>query len=129
ATAISNTYTDTGVINGTTYYYTVAAVNAVGTGAQSGEANATPQPAATAPSAPQALTATGSNQAVALSWTPPASNGGAAVTSYNVYRATTPGGEGATPVATGVTTTSYTDNGRTNGTTYYYTVAAVNAVG
>jgi fibronectin type 3 domain-containing protein len=129
ATAVSSTYTDSAATNGTKYYYTVAAVNAVGTGPQSGEANATPQAAATVPSAPQGLTATGSNQAVQLSWSAPASNGGATVTSYNVYRSTTAGGEGSTPVATGVTGTSYTDNPLTNGTTYYYTVAAVNAVG
>jgi fibronectin type 3 domain-containing protein len=129
STAISNTYTDTGLTNGTTYYYTVAAVNAVGTGSQSGEANATPQPAATVPSAPQGLTAIGSNQAVQISWSAPASNGGAAVSSYNVYRSTTPGAEGNTPVAAGVTGTSFVDSPLTNGTTYYYTVAAVNAVG
>jgi len=129
ATAVSSTYTDANVANGTTYYYTVAAVNAVGTSQQSGEASATPQAAATVPSAPQNLTATGSNQAVQLSWSAPASTGGAAVTSYNVYRSTTAGSEGSTPVATGVTGTSYTDNPLTNGTTYYYTVAAVNAIG
>jgi predicted phage tail protein len=127
-TAVSSTYTDTAVSNATTYYYTVAAVNSVGTGPQSGEANATPQPAATPPSAPQGLTATASNQAVQLSWTAPASNGGAAVTSYNIYRSTTAGGEGNTPVATGVTATNFVDSPLTNGTTYYYTVAAVNAV-
>ena len=129
ATSVTSSFTDSSVTNGTTYYYTVAAVNAVGTGPQSAEANATPQPAATVPTAPQALTATGSNGAVQLSWSAPASNGGAAVTSYNVYRSTTAGGEGSTPVATGVTGTSYADSPLTNGTTYYYTVAAVNAVG
>jgi predicted phage tail protein len=127
ATGLTTTnYTDSAVTNGTTYYYTVAAVNAVGTGPQSGEANATPQ---TVASSPQGLTATASNKAVQLSWSAPASNGGAAVTSYNVYRSTTTGAEGSTPIKTGVTTTSFTDNGLTNGTTYYYTVAAVNAVG
>ena len=129
ATSVSSTFTDTAVTNGTKYYYTVAAVNAVGTGPQSGEANATPQPAATVPSAPQGLTATGSNGAVQVSWSAPASNGGSAVTSYNVYRGTSVGGEGSTPVATGVTGTSFTDSPLTNGTTYYYKVAAVNAVG
>jgi fibronectin type 3 domain-containing protein len=59
----------------------------------------------------------------------PASNGGAPVTGYNVYRGTTPGGEQATPVATNVATTSFTDTGLTNGTTYYYKVAAVNSAG
>jgi len=129
ATATSSTYTDTAVTNGTTYYYRVAAVNAVGRSQQSAEASATPQPTVTAPSAPQGLAATGSNQAVQLSWSAPASNGGAAVTSYNVYRSTTAGGEGSTPVATGVTTTNFSDSPLNNGTTYYYTVAAVNVAG
>jgi fibronectin type 3 domain-containing protein len=129
ATAVSSTYTDPAATNGIKYYYTVAAVNGVGAGPQSSEANATPQAAVTVPSAPQGLTATGSNTAVQLSWSAPASNGSAAVTSYNIYRSTTTGGEGTTPVATAVTGTSFTDSPLTNGTTYYYTVAAVNGVG
>ena len=129
ATAVSSTYTDSAATNGTKYYYTVAAVNGAGAGPQSGEANATPQAAVTVPSAPQGLTATGSNGAVQLAWSAPAANGGAAVTSYNIYRSTTTGGEGTAPVATGVTGMSFTDTGLTNGTTYYYTVAAVNSAG
>jgi fibronectin type 3 domain-containing protein len=125
----SNSFTDSGLTNGTTYYYKVAAVNAAGTSPQSGEVSATPQPAVTVPSAPQSLAATGGNGAVQLSWTAPASTGGAAVTGYNVYRGTSAGGEAATPVATNVTTTSFIDNPLTNGTTYYYTVKAVNSAG
>src|SRR5690242_2802470 len=82
-----------------------------------------------APSAPQSLAAKAGDGSVSLTWTPPASNGGAAVSGYNIYRSTSPGGEGSTPVKTGVTTTSFTDTGLTNGTTYYYTVAAVNSAG
>jgi titin len=122
-------FTDTGVTNGTTYYYKVTAVNAVGQSPQSGEASATPQAPATVPTAPQGLTAAGGNGTVKLSWSAPASNGGAAVNGYDVYRGTSAGGESATPVATNVTGTSFTDTGVTNGTTYYYTVTAVNAVG
>jgi hypothetical protein len=73
---------------------------------------------------PTGLTATAGNAQATLSWT--ASTG---ATSYNVYRGTTSGGEAGTPVATGVTTTSYTDTGLTNGVTYYYKVAAVSAGG
>ena len=116
--------------NGTTYYYTVAAVNSAGVSPQSGEASATPVAMqATAPSAPQSLTATGGSGSVSLSWATPSSNGGAPITGYDVYRGTSAGGESATPVVTNVTGTSFTDTGLTNGTTYYYTVAAVNAVG
>ena len=82
----------------------------------------------TPPSAPQGLSATAANATVTLSWSPPANPGSAPVTSYNVYRGTSPGGEAAGPIATGVTTTSFTDPSLANGTTYSYTVTAVNAV-
>ena len=123
-------FTDTGLTNGTTYYYTVKAVNSAGTSAASNEASATPAAVtATVPTAPQSLAATGGNGSVSLSWSAPSSNGGSPITGYNVYRSTTPGGEGSTPLKTNVTGTSFTDTDLTNGTKYYYTVAAVNAVG
>ncbi len=118
-------YSDTGLTNGTTYYYKLAAVNARGTGALSAEVSATPQAGAPpAPPAPTRLTATAGNTSVALSWAP--STG---ATSYNIYRGITPGGESATPIAARVTATRYVNTGLTNGTTYYYRVAAVNAGG
>ena len=76
-----------------------------------------------APGTPSGLSATGGNSQVALTWT--AVSG---ATSYNIYRSTTSGGEGTTAVATS-STASYTNTGLTNGTTYYYKVAAVNASG
>ncbi|MGO8673184.1 MAG: choice-of-anchor tandem repeat GloVer-containing protein, partial [Capsulimonadaceae bacterium] len=121
-TTTGTTYTDTGLTNLTTYYYKVAAVNGGGTSAQSNEASATPVP--TIPLAPTGLTATAGNSQVALSWT--ASTG---ATTYNVYRGTATGGESATAIATGITGTSYTNTGLTNGTTYFYKVAAVNGGG
>jgi cellulose 1,4-beta-cellobiosidase len=77
-----------------------------------------------APAAPAGLAATAGNAQVTLSWT--ASSG---ATSYNVYRGTATGAEGASSIATGITATTYTNTGLTNGTTYYYKVAAVNGVG
>ncbi len=82
-------------------------------------------PAATvAPAAPAGLTATGGNAQVTLNWT--ASTG---ATSYDIFRGTSAGGEGTTPLATGVTSATYVDKSVTNGTTYYYEIEAVNGVG
>jgi hypothetical protein len=120
----STSYTNTGLTNGTTYYYKVAAVNTAGTSGQSTEASATPAGTVSIPPTPSGLTATAGNGQVSLSW-----QGSSGATSYNVYRSTSSGGEGSTPVASGVTTTTYTNTGLTNGTTYYYKVAAVNNAG
>jgi glycosyl hydrolase family 44 len=72
------------------------------------------------------LTATGGNGEVTLSW-----NAYPGATSYNVARSTTSGGAcpaGCNYINTSnsnpTTTTSYTDAGVTNGTTYYYLVNA-----
>ena len=74
------------------------------------------------PPAPTGLTATAGNAQVSLSWS--ASSG---ATSYNVMRATANGGPYTT--ISSPTTTSYSDTGLTNGTTYYYVVTAANVNG
>ncbi len=118
----ATSYVDSSVTNGTKYYYKVAAVNAAGTSGLSNEASATPK--LSAPAAPTGLTATEGPKQVTLAWT-----GSSGATSYNVYRGTAAGSEGATPIATGITTTSYTNTSLTNGKTYFFKVAAVNAGG
>jgi hypothetical protein len=75
------------------------------------------------PSAPTGLTATPGNGQASLSWTASAGAAG-----YNVLRSTT-SGNGYATVATGVTATTYTNTGLTNGTTYYYVVTATNSAG
>ena len=64
---------------------------------------------------------------VGLAWSAPVSNGGFAITAYRVYRGTSSGGE--TLLTTLGAVTSFTDNGVTNGTAYFYKVSAVNTVG
>ena len=113
--------------NGTTYFFKVTAVNKAGEGSASGAASATPAAAITNPGPPNGLTASPGNGQVTLSWAAPASNGGASISGYEIYRGTRPGGESSGPVnGTLVQATSYTLTGLTNGTTYYFTVAAVN---
>ena len=118
-------FVDTGLTNGTTYYYVVSATYtggpvAGGASANSSQVSATPQ--AATPQPPTGLTATPGNTQVSLSWT--ASSG---ATSYNVKRSTVSGGPYTTVGSTGAT--SFTNTGLTNGTTYFYVVTAVNASG
>ena len=122
ANITATSYVDSSVVNGTKYFYKVAAVNTAGTSALSSEVSATPQ--VSAPAAPTGLTASPGNARVTLKWT--ASSG---AKTYNVYRGTSAGAESPTPVATGITSTSYASSGLTNGKTYFFRVAAVDAGG
>src|SRR5215831_14530269 len=121
----ATSFTVTGLTNGTAYTFKVAATNSAGTGNNSAASPAmTPR---AVPDAPTGLTGTAGNGSVALSWTAPASNGGAAITSYRI----TPfvGGTAQAPISTGSTATSFTVTGLINGIAYTFTVAAVNSVG
>ena len=120
----TTTVTDTGLKNGTTYFYNVAANNAVGVSPDSNEVSVTPAVGTgTAPPAPTGLNATGGNGSVSLTW-----NASAGATSYSVYRGTAPGAEGSTAIGTSASN-SFTDTAVTNGIKYYYTVTASNTAG
>lgn len=114
------TSVNSGLQNGTTYYYVVTATGAGGESAASNEASATPQGV---PPAPANLTAFGGNNQVFLSWTPVSGSA-----TYVVKRAPQSGGPYGT-LATGVVPATYTDNAVVNGTTYFYVVHAQNAAG
>ncbi len=104
---------------GKQYFFTVEGIDAGGVSAPSMEASGT-----VLPTAPTGLHATGGNGSVSLSWT-----AGAGAATYNVYDGTSASAVGAQPVLTGVSGTSASVTGLANGTTYYFTVAAVNAGG
>ena len=113
------TYVDTGLTNGTTYYYEVAAYNGTLESDRTPEADATPL---ALPAAPASLSAVASEQQVSLTW--PAVTG---ASSYQVRRASASGGPYATIFS--ATTTGYTDVGLPDGTPVYYVVAAVDSAG
>ena len=115
-------YTDTGLTNGTPYYYVVTAVNSAGESAASSQATATPTAPVTIPPRPTDLQATAGNAQVSLTWS--ASTG---ATSYNVKRSTTSGGP-YTKISS-PDGDELPDTGLTNGTPYYYVVTAVNSAG
>lgn len=121
-------FTDTTAIDGTTYVYTVAALNEVGEGPPSSATTVTPQQGViTPPGAPTGLASTGLPGAIQLTWTAPASTGGSAITGYQVLRSSTPGTE--TLLTTLGTGTTYLDTAVTVQARYYYTVRAVNSRG
>jgi hypothetical protein len=121
-------FTDTTAVDGTTYTYTVAALNGIGEGPPSSATTVTPQHGVvTPPGAPTGLGSTSLPGAIQLSWDPPPSNGGTPITGYQVLRSSTPGTE--TLLTTLGTVTTYLDTAVTVQARYYYTVRAINAKG
>ena len=112
---------------GTTYTFKVAAVNAIGTGADSAASNPVTPTAAIGPGSPAEVIAEPRNQSAIVSWSAPANDGGSPITSYRI----TPYTGGLAQTATTVSGLSNSANltGLGNGTTYAFTVIAVNANG
>ncbi len=107
----ATSYTDTGLTNGTTYKYRVLAYVDGAWGTASAAVSATPK----ASVIPQNVKATAGDKQITLSWT--------AVTGATKYRVQRLNGTSWSTVKY-PTTTSYTDTGLTNGTTYKYRVLA-----
>ncbi len=113
----ATSYSDAGRSANTTYYYVVAAVNTGGASVNSAEVSAL-----TAPAVPTGVVATSGDGRIVLSW-----NASAGATNYNVKRAWVSGGPYTTIGTPGVN--SYINTGLTNGTPFYYRIAAVNSGG
>jgi hypothetical protein len=126
----ATTYTLTGLTNGTLYYVRVSGVNIVGTGTPSNVISLMPS---TIPG-PSVITSSAScdNQQVVVTWAPTTNTGGAPILSYNLQYSTSSTGPWLpTPMPYSVASspTTYTFTGLTNGTLYYFQVAAVNTIG
>jgi fibronectin type 3 domain-containing protein len=121
ATVNTQSYSDTTVAAGATYSYSVVALDGAGNASSASAAVSVTTPSATdttPPPAPTGLTATvvSANQ-INLKWA--ASTDSSGIKGYNVYR------NGTKITATLVTTTSYGDAIASAGTSYSYTVTAV----
>ena len=119
ATVTTNSHLDTTPTNGVNYTYAIRAVSAGGESSDSSTATAMPRV-----TAPQNFTATPAHQSVTLSWdvVPGA-------TAYKVKRGNSPGSYSNTQNVSGATTSSYTWNSLSNGTTYYFVVLATDNAG
>ncbi len=109
-----------GLINGTSYRFTVTASNAHGPSASSTPSNAVVP--ARAPDAPGVPSATPANAAAVVTFDAPASDGGSPVLLYTVR--SNPGG-----LTSSCSTSPCTVTGLTNGTAYTFTVTATNTAG
>jgi hypothetical protein len=114
--APTTTFSNTGLVGGTSYSYTVKAVDLYGTSADSNTASAI---ATTKPAAPTSASATAGVNANTVQWAAP-STGGKPITNYFVQ-----GNDGTTGNTTGLSV-SIAD---TASTSQYYNVYADNANG
>ena len=111
-----------GLTNGTTYFFVVTAVNAIGESADSSQVSATPVLAP--PAAPTGVTATAGHGEATINW-----DNVAGATSYNIYYSTTAGVSTVTASRFTGVSSPYVATGLNNGTPYYFVVTAVNAAG
>lgn len=123
----TESYRDEGLTASTAYVYQVVASNASGDSPRSNEDSARTFSAPTAPPiAPSGLSATPtSGTTVSLSW----SDNSGDEDGFRVYRGTSSGTINILVDTLGVNTTQFQDTGLSQGTTYFYQVAAYNSFG
>ena len=119
ANTSGTSYSDSNVVDTTTYYYVVSSVNVSGESQNSAEVSAVPQYSPP----PSNLSIASTNFGViSLTWS---MSPGA--TGYDIKRSLSHGGPYTTIVSNNAT--SYSDTSVSSGTTYYYVVSAFNAGG
>lgn len=128
-TSIATTSTVSGLTNSMTYQFRVSASNTLGTGASSSVVIAVPW-AANLPSAPLAVTVGLVDlNSISLTWSVPATNGGANVTDYVIEYSSNNGSSWTTFIDTVTTLRAVTITDLVSGTPYIFRVSAKNSAG
>jgi titin len=117
----------TGLAAGTKYWFRVAAINSLGTGAVSSAVNVVT--VGNVPNAPTSLAIKPSTKSVALSWTAATVSSGSAIRNYLVEYSTNGGTSWTTVTKTVSTSTTLSVTGLRSKTAYLFRVSAVNDVG
>lgn len=112
-----------GLTNGQSYTFTVVATN--DSGSSPASAPSTPVTPITTPGAPSITAVVGHPGSLQVTWSAPASNGGAAISGYTAAAH----GNGTTQTCSTTSATSCTIAGLVNGDGYTVTVTATNAAG
>ncbi|UCE08214.1 MAG: fibronectin type III domain-containing protein, partial [bacterium] len=116
----ASSYSNTGLTDGTRYYYRVYAYNSAGNSGYSNEANDT-----TPMNAPSNLIATAvSSSQINLNW----QDNSGSESGYRIERKTGAGGTYSEITTLGANVTSYSNTGLSESTTYYYRVQGYNSL-
>ena len=127
---ITNSYTDTGLTDGVTYYYLISAYDEVPNyGVNSTEKSGIPSDSTPPPKVTDVLiTVVPTGNKLNIEWTD-LSGTVSDLVGYKIYRSTTPGfTPGIGNYLTNTTNNYYNDTGLTDGITYYYRISAYDEV-
>jgi len=118
-------FTETGLKNGAARFYRIAGVDEVAEGARAGPVLGR---TLDRPGPVQDLAAATAARGIALSWSPPATDGGSPVTGHRVYKATSEAGPYAVAATLGPDARAWTDATMPAGAARWYKVEPFNDV-
>ena len=112
----------TGLSNATTFTFTIVAINSIGTSVRSTASNSIRTPASVPDAPTNVFAELSGNNAAAITWTPPY-NGGSVIIRYTITCSS------GFPLDVSGSLTSALFTGLSNGTTFTFTMVAINIIG